>query len=316
MRHAEHVLNALSCSRFASRSNVAASWRRSHEAHGIDLFERAQQHVIEQEELKRTREQNGQFISVAAPRLDKLFNLVGASGCTVVLTNAEGVILEQRNSDADNGELQKCGLLPGAMWGEETQGTNGIGTCLAERRSVIIHRDQHYLPKNIAMTCIGVPIHGIKGELIGVLDVSSARRDQTNELNRLIATSTKYAANEIEAHNFRAHFARERIVLAGHGNGDQTALVAIDVNDCVVGATRAARKLFNWKLESDLLPIAATDILEETPESRGFARAEKAAIMKALARSNWNMAGAARDLGIGRATLYRKLNRLGIKRAD
>ncbi len=40
---------------------------------------------------------------------------------------------------------------------------------------------------------------------------------------------------------------------------------------------------------------------------------EKDAILKALDKVDWNKAKAARTLGIGRATLYNKLKRYGIK---
>ena len=44
----------------------------------------------------------------------------------------------------------------------------------------------------------------------------------------------------------------------------------------------------------------------------GFERAERAAVKRALARSGGNVSAAARALGIGRATLYRRMNRLGL----
>lgn len=181
---------------------------------------------------------------------------------------------------------------------------------------MIIDKDQHYFAKNIAMTCIGVPIYGANGQLIGVLDVSSARLDQNDAVNTLIAATVKDAARNIETQNFRAHFAAERVVLAGCDQTDQSALVAINSDDCVVGATRAARKLFDWGFEHDLKPVAATDIFKDDREFSGFGRGEKAAIMKAITRAQGNMSAAAKDLGVGRATLYRRMNRLGIRREN
>ncbi|MEL6643818.1 MAG: GAF domain-containing protein [Pseudomonadota bacterium] len=316
MRHAQRVLACLESDQAAATSRLAASWRRSYERHGIDPFRRAPQHVATSSELRERKQKADQFLSVAGPMLDNLFSLVGASGCSVVLTDADGFVLEQRCRNADARSFQNWGLCQGAVWSEDFEGTNGIGTCLAERRAVTIHRDQHYLPKNIAMTCIGVPIHGAKGKLIGVLDVSSARSDQTNAVNKLIAATVKDAALKIETENFRAHFPNKRVVLAGHGDVDQGALVAISSDDCIVGATRAARKLFNWELEHDLKPVAATDIFEEDKGVSGFVRGEKAAIIKAITRANGNVSAAAKSLGIGRATLYRRMNRLGIARSD
>ena len=312
-KHAEHVLASLQCKQFGARSNLAASWRRSHDRYGLNPFEETRQNVIEQTDLNRRKEETTQFLKVAIPQLDKLFGLVGASGCTVVLTDADGIILEQRSSDSDQSDFQGWGLRPGASWSESSQGTNGIGTCLAENHITIIDGDQHYLSKNIAMTCIGVPIHGAKGELIGVLDVSSARRDHSYAMTNLIAATIKDAARRIETLNFRMQFANDRVVLAGPEDAAHNSLVAINSDDCIVGATRGARKLFGWGLEHDLKPIAATDIFKDCDEFRGLVRGEKAALVKAITRSGGNMSAAANELGISRATLYRRINRLGIE---
>ncbi|HRO16130.1 MAG TPA: sigma-54-dependent Fis family transcriptional regulator, partial [Paracoccus sp. (in: a-proteobacteria)] len=43
----------------------------------------------------------GAFLSVAGPRLDALHDLVGASGCSVLLTDAGGIVLDRRASVAD-----------------------------------------------------------------------------------------------------------------------------------------------------------------------------------------------------------------------
>ena len=45
---------------------------------------------------------------------------------------------------------------------------------------------------------------------------------------------------------------------------------------------------------------------------RGLERAERAALKRALARADGNVSAAARALGIGRATLYRRMKRLGL----
>ncbi|MEM9972319.1 MAG: GAF domain-containing protein, partial [Pseudomonadota bacterium] len=298
----------------AARSRIAASWRRSFEHHGLDPTKRREKHVETDGELRQRRQKSEFLLRVATARLDHLFGLVGSSGCTVVLTDAEGFVLDQRSSNADARDFTDWGLLPGANWSEKDEGTNGIGTCLAEGRRVIVHRDQHFFPKNIAMSCIGAPIYGASGELIGVLDVSSARLDQTEGLNNLIAATVAETAKQIETENFRASFSHERVVIAGDALVDQSALVAVNSDDCIVGATRAARKLFGWGCDGALKPVAATDLFVEDAEMRGFNRAEKAAVVKALTRAGGNVSEAAKALGIGRATLYRRMKRLGLNR--
>ncbi|MEC9403231.1 MAG: helix-turn-helix domain-containing protein, partial [Pseudomonadota bacterium] len=61
-----------------------------------------------------------------------------------------------------------------------------------------------------------------------------------------------------------------------------------------------------------LKPLPASDLLGREDGPSGFEKAERAAVIRALARAGGNVSEAARALGIGRATLYRRMKRLNI----
>lgn len=250
-------------------------------------------------------------MTLAAPRLDRLFSLVGQSGCAVLLTDAEGVVLDQRISEADAPVFEAWGLAKGADWSEEREGTNGIGTCLTEQRRVIIHRGEHFYARNTAMSCIDAPIFGPDGQIVAALDVSSARVDQTEGFNSLIGAQVAQTARAIEEAIFRATFESARIIVAESDDAEAATLLAIDDDDLVIGATREARRVFGLA-SGPLTPRPASDILGREDGPTGFAKAERAAVIRALARADGNVSQAARALGIGRATLYRRLKRLGL----
>ncbi|MXQ09800.1 GAF domain-containing protein [Alphaproteobacteria bacterium GH1-50] len=253
------------------------------------------------------------MMRVSAPRLDALYQLVGVSGCAVLLTDAEGVVLDLRAADGDASIFESWGLTPGSDWSEASEGTNGIGTCIAEARRVTIHRDEHFHARNTAMSCMDAPIFGSEGELIGALDVSSARADQTEGFNRLIAAMVAQTARQIEADNFRAAFPRARIIVADQGENEAAMLLAVDENDIVRGATRGARRAFGLVATGPLAERPASDIFGREDGPTGFEKAERAAVIRALARTDGNVSEAARTLGVGRATLYRRMKRLGIE---
>ena len=120
-------------------------------------------------------------------------------------------------------------------------------------------------------------------------------------------------ARAIEEAHFRASFADRRIVLAGGDDSDSAVLLAIDEDDLVVGVTREARRVFGLAA-GPLAPRPASDLLgrEGKDGPTGFARAERTAVIRALARTGGNVTEAARALGVGRATLYRRMKRLGL----
>jgi transcriptional regulator of acetoin/glycerol metabolism len=296
----------------SATSALAASWRRSMLKHGLDPSDRRRPDRLSDPELAERAAAMASFLNVAAPQLDQLYGLVGLSGCNVMLTDAQGIVLDQRVSDADAAQFREWGLWRGTDWSEAAQGTNGIGTCLAEGRQVTIHRDEHFRTTNTAMSCMDAPIWGPDGRLLAALDVSSARADQTERYNRLIAAQVAQTAKAIEAVFFRASFPNARIIVAPSDSPDLAVLLAVDKDDLAIGATRAARRALGLEREGTIRPRPAADLLGREDELTGFDKAERAAVVRALARAEGNVSAAARALGIGRATMYRRMSRLGL----
>ncbi|WP_298905256.1 helix-turn-helix domain-containing protein [uncultured Aliiroseovarius sp.] len=311
--HIDKVLKVANSPTAAARSRLAASWRRSADKHGLDPGEHRSPNRLSGTELYERVNAFEKFMTVAAPRLDSLFSLVGQSGCAVLLTDDDGVVLDQRISDADTAVFEAWGLCVGAVWSEAEEGTNGIGTCLEENRQLIIHRDEHFFARNTAMSCIDAPIYGADGEIMAALDVSSARADQTEAFNRLIGAQVAQTARAIEEANFRAAFDTARIVVAESEDAEAATLLAINEDDLIVGATREARRVFGFDRSGALAPQPASDVLGRTDGPTGFEKAERAAVVRALTRAGGNVSAAARQLGIGRATLYRRMKRLGLE---
>lgn len=314
MTQASHEERVASASQSpAGVSRVAARWRRSMQKHGLDPAHFARRpNRIDAKALNERGERIGEFLAIAAPRLDQLFQLVCPTGCSVLLTDADGIVLDQRISSADTTIFREWGLWAGHDWSEATEGTNGIGTCLVEGRQVTIHRDEHFFSRNTALSCMDAPIWGPDGRIIGALDVSSARADQTERWNGLIAAQVAQTARMIEAAFFRASFPDARIIMSEGETADSTLLLAVDRDDLTIGANRAARKAFGLEKEGAMRPRPASDLLGREDEVTGFEQAERSTVIAALARSNGNVSAAARALGVGRATLYRRMARLGI----
>jgi transcriptional regulator of acetoin/glycerol metabolism len=310
--HVETVFRTVESGSAPAVSRIAASWRRSIDKHGLHPGEQNAPERMEDGQLRQRRDEQGSFLQIAAPKLDQLFGLVGQSGCTVLLTDAKGVVLDQRCTAADADVFDEWGLAQGTDWSEAAVGTNGVGTCIAEERNVIVHREEHFLARIASMSCIDAPIYGPDGFIAGALDVSSARSDQTEAFNRLISAMVSQTAQQIEVDTFQAAFSESRIVFAGKDSSESAILLAVDSDDIVVGATRGARKAFGLGATGPVTPLPASDLLGRDDGPTGFEKAERAAVMRALARANGNVSEAARALGVGRATLYRRMKRLGI----
>lgn len=314
--HANRVLDVLAGGRIAN-SGLAASWRRSGHLHALDPANRAPSRRLTQREVAAAQERLGRLFSVAQSTLDRLFLAVAGVGCSVVLADGGGLVIERRGATADDATFDAWGLWTGAVWSEKFEGTNGIGTCIVEKRPVIIDRDQHFFTRNSGLFCTTAPIFDEHGELAAALDVSSCRADLTEGFAHLIATAVADAARAIEAENFRRAFSNARILLTPQSERAINSLLAVDRDDLVVGATRAARRALGLGPAALARPIPAADLIGEArAASDDIALAERAALHRALVRSNGNVSKAAKDLDISRATLHRKLKQLGLHRRD
>ena len=292
----------------AARSAVAASWARSANLYQLDPAARRPGGRITEQELAEARERLGHLLPTAAPHLDRLFQMVGGLGGCIVLADAQGIAVDRRGNRGDDRDFESSGLWTGTFWSEAEAGTNGIGTCLAEGRAVTIHRDQHFLARNIGLSCSSAPVHGPDGRLAAVIDVSTARQDLGDAVAGLIGHTVAEAARKVESDLFQHSFPRARMVVVPGLDRGLGAMLAVDADDLVIGATRAARQ--HLGLTGDLVqsPRPVADLLGLDGHDN-FEDAERAVLTRALVRAHGNVSAAARALGLSRATLHRKLER-------
>jgi transcriptional regulator of acetoin/glycerol metabolism len=311
--HADRVLKVISGTDAAS-SALAASWRRSGRLHALDPASRTPSQRLPMAQIAEARERLGPLLRIAQVSLDRLFVAVAGVGCSVLLADSGGVVVDRRGASCDDSTFDDWGLWTGAVWSERFEGTNGIGTCLVEQRAVTIDRDQHFFTRNALLACTTAPIFDEHGDLVAAIDVSSCRAELTGGFVRLIGIAVADAARAIEAENFRLAFPDARILLAPAGERASASLVAVDGDDLVIGATRAARLALGVNSQRLARPIPAADLIEQARvKSDGVEAAERAALHRALARAGGNVSRAAKQLDMSRSTLHRKMNQFGLR---
>lgn len=311
--HADRVYAIARQNSAAASSPIVASWRRCMTMHNLAPEEARDPMRLSGSELAVARERSFNLVTEAQDELDRLFLTVGKAGCCLVLTDQIGTILELRSTAGDERDFAKVGLGRGAVWSEASVGTNGIGTALADERSVMIYRDQHFLSSNARLCCATAPVRDHRGQIAAAIDISTCRDDVSEMTLSILAQAVKDAAVRIETNLFRRAFAGSRFVLVPTANGSSSAILAVDRDDLILGATRAARLALKLDDARIAQGIPASDVL---PELQGggddLLEAERAALRRVLSRTNGNVSQAAVLLGISRATLHRKMKRLSL----
>jgi AraC-like DNA-binding protein len=221
---------------------VSTSWQRSTSRHGVDPDSARAPSILTASEVRGRREPLDRLISSAQDDIDRLYAMVRDAGYTLLLCDTDGVAIEHRGDEADSTRFRYWGTWLGGVWSEAAEGTNGIGTVIAEERPFTVHRDQHYRSRHIDLSCSGAPVFGVDGKLLAVLDVSAIDPDRSERAHALTGTLTVAAARAIEERYFRECFRHEWIIaIAPPEEGDPAMQLALDNHQRIVGANRAAR---------------------------------------------------------------------------
>ena len=185
--------------------SIARSWTRCLEDYHLDPAQPMAPTVLEHARVLESRERLQQVLSIAGGEMNSLHQQL-SGGHAVLLTDDRGVILNCVTEPGERRIFERAGLWLGADWSESREGTNGIGTCLVERQSVTIHRDEHFRGRHTGLTCSASPVFDPHGDLLAVLDVSSARHDVSRQSQFHTMALVNLSAKMIESNYFLRHF--------------------------------------------------------------------------------------------------------------
>jgi AraC-like DNA-binding protein len=241
--HAEHVCSVAGGATLPPEIDaVSSSWQRSATKYRLDPVDTRAPRILTPAELKHFSERLDKLISSAQEEIDQLYKVVRDAGYAVLLCDSTGVAVAHRGEDARASQFRYWGTWLGGVWSEEVEGTNGIGTCIAEERPVTVHRSQHFRSRHINLSCSGAPVFGVDGRLMAVLDVSAIDPELSERAHALTGALVVRSARAIEERFFREQFRREWIVaVAPREEGAPGMLLAIDGSQRIIGANRVAR---------------------------------------------------------------------------
>ncbi|WP_223544428.1 sigma-54-dependent Fis family transcriptional regulator [Pseudomonas sp. A-B-19] len=250
-RHAQQVLTVTQGKAHlhgpGSDPSIARSWLRCLEDYHLDPALSIAPTVLEHGRVLESRERLQQVLHIAGNEMTSLHQQLSGAGHAVLLTDARGVILNCVTAPAERQIFERAGLWLGADWSEACEGTNGIGTCLVERQSLTIHQDEHFRGRHTGLTCSASPVFDPHGELLAVLDVSSARRDASRQSQFHTMALVNLSAKMIESCYFlrcfdnqwllRFHLQAESVGLFSEG------LLAFDAEGRICAVNQSALNL-------------------------------------------------------------------------
>ena len=225
-----------------------ASWKRCREDYYLDPDKGPEPTIIERPDLEHRLEDYCRLLDIARPEMSNLYQQLAGSGHAIMLTDREGVLLNYIGDPRFTDAAARAGMQIGAVWSELAQGTNGMGTCLVERKPLVIHKRSHFFTHNIRLTCAAAPVFDPHGEILAVLDASSESRMAQQHTMVLLNMSAQVIENRAffcamrDVFVVRFHSRAEFISTLGEG------AIAFDPDGKVVAINRSA--MFQIGLEA------------------------------------------------------------------
>lgn len=259
---------------------IGGSWRRCALDYALDPARHYSPTVVDAATLADRRGQHAELLQVASAEIDWLYDYIAESGYALILTDASGIVLYEKTDATLANTFRASGLLTGADWSERREGTNGIGTCIAESRPIIVHREEHFRSSHIGLTCFGSPIRDPGGALVAVLDASTLNaRDPRAGFEHTMAL-VNMSARLIEKYLFLHHFqhdivfrfhARPEFVNLQHDGAialakDATIIAVDETAVHLLGA--ASRSELTGRRIDEIFDIRAEELVEPLPGSR------------------------------------------------
>jgi sigma-54 dependent transcriptional regulator, acetoin dehydrogenase operon transcriptional activator AcoR len=245
-RHASRVLHVVQngLQPAGIEPHVTRSWYRCLQEYHIEPAAPRQASVLSASGLKESQQRMGELLPVARAEMESLYEQIAGSGFAVILSDTQGVVLTTISDPTLQREFRQAGLSLGSLWDERHEGTNGIGTCLAEAGPVTVHREEHYRGYNVSLSCSGAPILDAQGNILAVLDASTANSSDSRLIQRHTMALVLMSTHLISRWNFLNEYSQSWI-LRFHSRPEfvgllHEALVAMDGDGRILAVNESA----------------------------------------------------------------------------
>lgn len=251
---------------------VKTSWKRCANDFNLERENLREVNILTDNEIKVRQDTISHYLTKSQEVIEAVRTLAKQGDYCVLISDGNGVAVEEYADTAESSECQAHGLKRGSVWGEQNIGTNGIGTCLASQNCMTVSGEEHYSRHLRHFTCTAAPIYSVDGNIIASLNIS--RKVHENFIESYFTHSfISEAAKQISANIFLAEFRDHNIICCtNHDNislYESKALLAYDDNGIIKGATRDCMALLEnidpdqiiGQQLADFIPVSVDHIL-------------------------------------------------------
>ncbi|WP_083704689.1 sigma-54-dependent Fis family transcriptional regulator [Motiliproteus sp. MSK22-1] len=238
---------------------IEASWDRCRE-YGLNPSSEPVIERLNQGEVNNLKEEHHFLVETTGNEVLPYYeNILSNTQCMILLTDSRGQVLNSWGDRRFLNKQQKAYLDPGSNWVEQVNGTNAIGTAMAQGHAVQVQKDEHFLKANRFMVGSAAPIFNVDHDLLGVLDVSSdTYLPQAHTLGMV-----KLMSQSVENRLITKIFSSENFLLTFNTNLDNidsqwAGLIVFNEDGTIISSNRRAELLLGY----DLALVNISDIFD------------------------------------------------------
>lgn len=180
---------------------VAASWRRSLR-NGVDPDRSSDVSVAASDDLDEYRRTHP--LAVAMPLVRDLVGGATGDGLVVAVSDDVGRLLWIEGRGPVRTTVDDVGFVEGAVWREESVGTNAPGTALATRGPVQVLGAEHYARQVQQLSCTAAPVRDAAGGIVGVLDLTGGTAAGSHVAYALVRATVAMVERELAVRSAQA----------------------------------------------------------------------------------------------------------------
>lgn len=203
--------------------------------------------VMNKEQLARKQQEYEEILAVVRFFNRKLLYLLRGTPLLIVVTDADGFVLEMEGDELIKKTVFEFGIQPGVQFTEEHCGPNGISLSLALRKPLQLIGTDHYHTCLHTMACYSVPFqYSDMDDLLGTISIMTS----IEHANPFFLTSLVMVVDAIERELIlrrqnRALDLLNQIMLQNTSNG----IIITDEKGCISEFNCAAERLTGFKKE-------------------------------------------------------------------
>ena len=163
---------------------IRSSKERSRSSHKLLSSSKSPILRLQSGEIDHRKKKFLDQIGGAVSEVEKSALLPNRSHYCLLITDADGIVIESYAPEGLEAEFQRSGLIPGAVWDERVAGTNGIAMSMQTGRVMTVFGDEHFYNCFHDLSCSTAPLTDAQNNLIGTITLvaSASRRPDEHAL--------------------------------------------------------------------------------------------------------------------------------------